>query len=111
MLLDKTLYRTEIDHLSELLHSRAGEVSLRDDRKRNEETVSDFGRHQQIVRGPVEENRNTGNRSHEVVSTPISNSKVRILCCICKDKHLSYVVIFLVRLRSCLHISNTAKSV
>lgn len=76
-LLSKTLCRSEIDHLTVLLHSRAGEVSLRDDGKRNEEAASDFGRCQQFESSPLEANRNEGDRSHGVVSTPISNSKVR----------------------------------
>lgn len=75
LLKQKTFTRSEIDHLTELLHSR-GEVSLRDDGKRNEETVSGFGSHQQIDRGPIEANRSKGDGPHGVVSSPISNSKV-----------------------------------
>lgn len=53
-------------------------MSLRDDGKRNEETVSGFGSHQQIDRGSIEANRSKGDGPHGVVSSPISNSKVRI---------------------------------
>ncbi|XP_057789258.1 nuclear pore complex protein NUP1-like [Salvia miltiorrhiza] len=56
LLKQKTFSRSEIDHLTTLLHSRGGEVSLRDDGKRNEETVSDFGRHQTVENG-MEEDR------------------------------------------------------
>ncbi|KAL0358600.1 UNVERIFIED_CONTAM: Nuclear pore complex protein [Sesamum angustifolium] len=71
-----SLCRSEIDHLTELLQSRAGEAPLREAGKSNVETTSDFGRHQQIAISPLEDNRNEGVKSHGVMSTPVSNSKV-----------------------------------
>lgn len=53
-------------------------MPLRDDGKRNKETVSGFGSHQQIERSPMEVNRSKGDGPSGVVSSPISNSKVRI---------------------------------
>ncbi|KAI3470665.1 hypothetical protein Pfo_027328 [Paulownia fortunei] len=76
LLKQKTFTRSEIDHLTELLQSRAGEVSLRDDGKRNEETALDFGRNQHFSSSQLEENRNEGDRSHGVMSTPVFNSNV-----------------------------------
>lgn len=76
-LLSKPLCRSEIEHLTELLHSRAGEVSRKDEVKKNEETALDFGRSQQFDSHLLEANRNERDGSHGVVSTPISNSKVR----------------------------------
>ncbi|KAL0403543.1 UNVERIFIED_CONTAM: Nuclear pore complex protein [Sesamum radiatum] len=76
LLKQNTFTRSEIDHLTELLQSRAGEAPLRDAGKSNVESTSDFGRHQQIAISPSEENRNEGVKSHGVMSTPVSNSKV-----------------------------------
>ncbi|KAL0382723.1 UNVERIFIED_CONTAM: Nuclear pore complex protein [Sesamum calycinum] len=76
LLKQNTFTRSEIDHLTELLQSRAGEAPLRDAGKSNVETTSDFGRHQQIAISPSEDNRNEGVKSHGVMSTPVSNSKV-----------------------------------
>ncbi|KAL8533319.1 hypothetical protein ACS0TY_009637 [Phlomoides rotata] len=76
LLQQKTFTRSEVEHLTELLHSRAGEVSSKDDEKRNEENVLHFGRSQQFESSLLEANRNGRDRSHGVVSTPISNSKV-----------------------------------
>ncbi|KAL0340671.1 UNVERIFIED_CONTAM: Nuclear pore complex protein [Sesamum radiatum] len=75
LLKQNTFTRSEIDHLTELLQSRAGEAPLRDAGKSNVETTSDFGRHQQIAISPSEDNRNEGVKSHGVMSTPVSNSK------------------------------------
>ncbi|KAL1542272.1 nuclear pore complex protein NUP1-like [Salvia divinorum] len=47
LLKQKTFSRSEIDHLTELLHSRGGEVSVGDDGKRNQEMV----RHQKTENG------------------------------------------------------------
>ncbi|KAL0452096.1 UNVERIFIED_CONTAM: Nuclear pore complex protein [Sesamum latifolium] len=76
LLKQNTFTRSEIDHLTELLQSRAGEAPPKDAGKSNVETISDFGRHQQIAISPSEENRNEGVKSHGVMSTPVSNSKV-----------------------------------
>ncbi|XP_020551179.1 nuclear pore complex protein NUP1 [Sesamum indicum] len=76
LLKQNTFTRSEIDHLTELLQSRAGEAPLRDAGKSNVETTSDFGGHQQIAISPSEENRNEGVKSHGVMPTPVSNSKV-----------------------------------
>ncbi|XP_042017096.1 nuclear pore complex protein NUP1-like [Salvia splendens] len=51
LLKQNTFSRSEIDHLTELLHSRGGEVSVGGDGKRNEEMVSDFERHRKIENG------------------------------------------------------------
>lgn len=69
--------RSEIEHLTDLLHSKAGEVSRKDEEKRNEETALDFGRFQQFESSPLEANRYERDRSRGIVPTPISNSKVR----------------------------------
>ncbi|KAI3458756.1 hypothetical protein Pfo_015419 [Paulownia fortunei] len=76
LLKQKTFTRSEIVHLTELLQSRAVEVSLGDASQKHEETASDFGRHQQFASGLLEENRNGGIISSAVMSTPILNSKV-----------------------------------
>ncbi|KAK4431214.1 Nuclear pore complex protein [Sesamum alatum] len=76
LLKQKTFTRSEIVHLTELLQSRAVEVSVLDDGQKNEETASEFGRLQPFSSEPLEENRNEGIRSSAVMSTPILNSKV-----------------------------------
>lgn len=52
-------------------------MSLGDDGKRNEEKELEFGRHQQFVCSPLEGNGTEGDRSHGVVSTATSLSRVR----------------------------------
>ncbi|KAL0299096.1 UNVERIFIED_CONTAM: Nuclear pore complex protein [Sesamum radiatum] len=76
LLKQKTFTRSEIVHLTELLQSRAVDMSVPDDGQKNEETASDFGRLQPFASEPLEENRNEGIRSSAVMSTPILNSKV-----------------------------------
>ncbi|KAL0401461.1 UNVERIFIED_CONTAM: Nuclear pore complex protein [Sesamum latifolium] len=76
LLKQKTFTRSEIVHLTELLQSRAVDMSVPDDGQKNEETASDFGRLQPFASEPLEENRNEGIRSSAVISTPILNSKV-----------------------------------
>ncbi|KAL0322101.1 UNVERIFIED_CONTAM: Nuclear pore complex protein [Sesamum calycinum] len=75
LLKQKTFTRSEIVHLTELLQSRAVDMSVPDDGQKNEETASDFGRLQPFASEPLEENRNEGIRSSAVMSTPILNSK------------------------------------
>ncbi|GFQ07585.1 nuclear pore complex protein nup1 [Phtheirospermum japonicum] len=74
LLKQRTFTRSEIVHLRELLQTKAVEVSLEDVGQKNEDTASDYARHQQFASRLLEENRNGGNRSS--VSTPIVNSKV-----------------------------------
>ncbi|EYU33149.1 hypothetical protein MIMGU_mgv11b018517mg, partial [Erythranthe guttata] len=76
LLKQKTFTRSEIGHLTELLQSRAGEVSFSDGGKRYDETANEFGRHQQFVSSPMEGNKSGGDRSHGMMSTPMSNSQV-----------------------------------
>ncbi|KAG8380702.1 hypothetical protein BUALT_Bualt06G0043400 [Buddleja alternifolia] len=75
LLKQKTFTRSEINHLTELLQSRAVEMSIGNHAEKHEETASDSQRHQQFERGPLEEIR-TEIRSTTVMSTPVSNSKV-----------------------------------
>ncbi|KAL2227601.1 UNVERIFIED_CONTAM: Nuclear pore complex protein NUP1 [Sesamum indicum] len=76
LLKQKTFTRSEIVHLTELLQSRAVDMSVPDDGQKNEETASDFGRLQPFASEPLETNRSEGIRSSAVMSTPILNSKV-----------------------------------
>ncbi|KAL7148062.1 hypothetical protein ABFS83_06G152000 [Erythranthe nasuta] len=76
LLKQKTFTRSEIGHLTELLQSRAGEVPFSDGGKRNDETANEFGRHQQFASNLIEGNRSGGDRSHGMMSTPMSNSQV-----------------------------------
>ncbi|KAL0303642.1 UNVERIFIED_CONTAM: Nuclear pore complex protein [Sesamum radiatum] len=76
LLKQKTFTRSEIVHLTELLQSRAVDMSVLNDGQKNEETASEFGRFQPLASEPLEENRNEGIRSSAVMSTPILNSKV-----------------------------------
>ncbi|KAL3838140.1 hypothetical protein ACJIZ3_022731 [Penstemon smallii] len=73
LLKQKTFTRSEIDHLTDLLRSRAMEVSLGDECRKNEEVGSDFGTHPQIGSGPVDENRNERIRSHGVHEDDIAS--------------------------------------
>ncbi|XP_075512789.1 LOW QUALITY PROTEIN: uncharacterized protein LOC142548381 [Primulina tabacum] len=75
LLKQKTFSRSEVDHLIELLQSRAVESSFRVESQRTEKVVSDSGRHP-FVSGPLEENIYEGDRSQGVMSTPVINSKV-----------------------------------
>ncbi|XP_073297558.1 uncharacterized protein [Primulina huaijiensis] len=75
LLKQKTFSRSEVDHLIELLQSRAVESSFRIESQRTEKVVSDSGRHP-IASGPLKENLYEGDRSHGVMSTPVINSKV-----------------------------------
>ncbi|KAL6586259.1 hypothetical protein OROMI_001247 [Orobanche minor] len=76
LLKQRTFTRSEVVHLRELLQSRAVELSFGDVSQINEDNALDFARHQQFASGHVEENRNGGNRSSALMSTPIVNSKV-----------------------------------
>ncbi|XP_073142301.1 uncharacterized protein [Henckelia pumila] len=75
LLNQKTFSRSEVDHLIELLQSRAVESSIRSEGQRTEKVVLDSGRHP-IASRPLEENINKGDRSQGVMSTPIINSRV-----------------------------------
>ncbi|XP_075502747.1 nuclear pore complex protein NUP1-like isoform X2 [Primulina tabacum] len=75
VLKQKTFSRSEVDHLIELLQSRAVESSFRVESRRTEKVVSDSGRHP-IASGPLEKNINEGDISQGVVSAPIINSRV-----------------------------------
>ncbi|XP_073037093.1 LOW QUALITY PROTEIN: uncharacterized protein [Primulina eburnea] len=75
VLKQKTFSRSEVDHLIELLQSRAVESSSRVESQRTEKVVSDSGRHP-IASGPLEKNINEGDISQGVVSAPIINSRV-----------------------------------
>lgn len=68
--------RSEIAHLTELIQSRAVDVSLEDISQKNEENASEFGRRQEFTSGLLKGNRNVGIRSSAVVSTPEHSSKV-----------------------------------
>ncbi|KAL8551907.1 hypothetical protein ACS0TY_000813 [Phlomoides rotata] len=71
----KTFNRSEIVHLTELLQSRAVDVSL-EDVSQKYENASEFGRRREFANGLLKVNRNVGIRSSAVVSTPVHNSKV-----------------------------------
>ncbi|XP_073016073.1 uncharacterized protein [Primulina eburnea] len=75
LLKQKNFSRSEVDHLIELLQSRAVESSFRVESQRTEKVVSDSGRHP-FASGPLEENIYEGDRSQGVMSTPVINSKV-----------------------------------
>ncbi|KAL6545429.1 hypothetical protein OROGR_009303 [Orobanche gracilis] len=76
LLKQRTFTRSEVVHLRELLQSRAVELSFGDVGQINEDNAFDFARRRQFASGRVEENRNGGNRSSALMSTPIVNSKV-----------------------------------
>ncbi|XP_022859647.1 nuclear pore complex protein NUP62-like, partial [Olea europaea var. sylvestris] len=76
LLKQKTFTGSEIEHLVELLHSRAEEV-LAGERTQEAlpELASSLGRHRQFSSSPLEEDRNERGRYHGV-NTTISNSRV-----------------------------------
>ncbi|XP_074366370.1 nuclear pore complex protein NUP1 isoform X1 [Apium graveolens] len=73
MLQRKTFTRSEIDRLTELLHSRTTESSYRDKEKTSEgdlyKSVSDIEKHKFSTRGPLHENRDDGIRLQNVTAT------------------------------------------
>ncbi|XP_073272543.1 uncharacterized protein [Primulina huaijiensis] len=75
VLKQKTFSRSEVDHLIELLQSRAVESSFRVESQRTEKVASVSGRHP-VASGPLEKNINEGDISQGVVSAPIINSRV-----------------------------------
>lgn len=73
-------YRSEIDRLTELLHSRTTESSYRDKEKTSEgdlyKSVSNIEKQNLSTRGPLQENRDDGIKLHNFTATGVS-SKVR----------------------------------
>ena len=73
--------RSEIDHLTELLHSRAVDLPVEDGVRGNEPNASKLvanfeGQHQQVISS--EEKRNKSYRSHGLDSAPGTSRRVRL---------------------------------
>ncbi|XP_022859630.1 nuclear pore complex protein NUP1-like isoform X2 [Olea europaea var. sylvestris] len=76
LLKQKTFTRSEIERLTELLHSRAEEVPVGErTQEALPELASSLGRHRQFSSSPLEEDRNERDRYHGV-NTTIANSRV-----------------------------------
>ncbi|KAK1396601.1 Nuclear pore complex protein nup1 [Heracleum sosnowskyi] len=77
MLQQKTFTRSEIDRLTELLHSRTTESSYRDKEKTSEEDlykpVSDIGKHNLSTRSSLQDNRDDGIKLQNVSATGVSS--------------------------------------
>lgn len=70
-------YRSEIDRLTELLHSRTTESSHRDKEKTSEgdlyKSVSDIEKHNLSTRSPLQEKRDDGIKLQNVTATAVSS--------------------------------------
>ncbi|KZV55255.1 hypothetical protein F511_06732 [Dorcoceras hygrometricum] len=76
LLKQKTFNRSEIDHLTDLLRSRATVEFATSVGPKISEEAPDFGRHQLFASSPPEEHMQDGDRSLRVMSSPIINSRV-----------------------------------